>query len=72
MSTNNNRFTLRYDRIKGNWRVEDASDNPVYCNPIRIAMELDRLEEIDRAVKDWTDCEDAETIWQKMVDGASH
>jgi len=68
MSTNNNRFTLRYDRIKGNWRVEDASDNPAYNRDIVTATELARLDVIDKSVTEWTDCEDAETIWQKMVD----
>jgi len=68
MSTKNNRFTLRYDRTKGNWRVEDASDNPLYNQDIVTATELARLDVIDKGVTEWTDCEDADAIWQKMVD----
>ena len=72
MSTNNKRFTLRYDRATGRYHIENASDNPLYNQDIVTATELARLDVIDKSITDWTDCEDAETIWQKMVDGASH
>jgi len=72
MSTNNKRFTLRYDRATGRYHIENASDNPLYNQDIVTATELARLDVIDKSVTDWADCEDAETIWQKMVDGARH
>ena len=72
MSEESKRFTLRYDRATGRYHIENASDNPLYNQDIVTATELARLDVIDKSVTEWTDCEDADRIWQKMVDGASH
>ena len=72
MSINNNRFTITYNEQTGRYHIENASDNPLYNQDIVTATELARLDVIDKSVTDWADCEDAETIWQKMVDGAGH
>ena len=72
MSTNNKRFPLRYDRVTNRYHIENASDNPLYNQDIVTATELARLDVIDKSITDWADCEDAETIWKKMVDGSSH
>ena len=72
MSTNNNRFTITYNEQTGRYHIENASDNPLYNQDIVTATELARLDVIDKSITDWADCEDAETIWQKMVDGAGH
>ena len=72
MSEESKRFTLRYDRATGRYHIENASDNPLYNQDIVTATELARLDVIDKSVTDWADCEDADMIWQKMVDGASH
>ena len=71
MSINNNRFTITYNEQTGRYHIENASDNPLYNQDIVTATELARLDVIDKSITDWADCEDAETIWQKMVDGDS-
>ena len=61
--------TFHWDPDRRRWVVMQPSLNPVYSDNMESLVELLRLEEIDGAVQDWADCEDAETIWQKMVDG---
>lgn len=65
------RVTLRYNEESGRYHVENASGNPLYNQDIQLATELARLDVIDKSVEEWLDCDDAEKIWQKMVDSAS-
>ena len=67
----NKRVTMHYDETTGRWHVMNAACNPLYNQDIQLATEIARLAEVDRSVEDWMDCDDAEKIWQKMVDSAS-
>ena len=72
MSQESKRFTLHYDETTGRYHITNVSGNPIYNQDIVTATELARLDVIDKSVAEWNDCEDADAIWQKMVDGASH
>jgi len=60
--------TFHWDGDRRRWIIMHGSHNPVYSNNLESLTELAKLQEIDDSVEDWCDCDDAEAIWQKMVD----